>query len=377
MNRIILTVCSVLLLSGCGDGRRTETVYQDTVYSPVYASGFTIYGTGSGSVVEIRNPWQGAAGVSMQVFLSKDGAAAPENFRGEVINVPVRRAVCMSSSYVAFFDELGAASNICGVSGLGYISNENIRKRREEGSIADVGYDNSLNYELIAALKPDVVFMYGVTGANSAVSDKLGEMGISVVYIGDYVENHPLGKAEWMVLMGEFLGRRGMAEEIFSDIAGRYESVKELASAVASRPKVMLNAPWRDSWFVPGDRSYMVRLLGDAGGDYVCAGTDDDKSRPISVEAGYLAATGADFWLCPGTVTTGEDLLSQNPRFRDIPAVRSGRVYNNNARMTPDGGSDFWESGATHPHVILQDIIRILHPELLPDHELYYFHKLE
>lgn len=377
MKNILFAACAALLMTACGGGGKSTALWQDTVYSPVYASGFTIYGAQGGSVAEIRNPWQGAEDVTMQVFLARDGASAPEGFRGTVVDVPVRSAVCMSSSYVAFFDELGATSYISGVSGAGYITNANIRRRYAEGSVADVGFDNALNYELIARLAPDVVFMYGVAGANSTVSDKLNEMGISVVYMGEYVENDPLGKAEWLVLIGEFLGRRERAEEIFGGIAREYESVRQLTSVVAARPRVMLNAPWRDSWFVPGDRSYMVRLLGDAGADYAASGVDDDRSRPISLETAYLAAAGADYWFCPGGVADMAGLLSENSRFGDIPAVRNGRVYNNNARTTPDGGSDFWESGTVRPQVILRDMIRIFHPELLPDHELYYFRKME
>lgn len=377
MKKILPVICAAAMFAGCGGGTKTGTVYNDTLYSPQYASGFTIYGTDNGNVVEIRDPWQGATDVTMQIFLSLDGAVAPEGFNGAVVNVPIRSAVCMSSSYIAFFAELGCDSVVSGVSGAGYVTNENIRRRYAEGSVADVGYDNSLNYELIARIAPDVVFMYGVTGANTTVSDKLAEMGIRTVYIGDYIENNPLGKAEWMVLMGEFTGRRELAEDMFREIALEYEEVKGLASGVTIRPEVMLNAPWRDSWFVPGDRSYMVRLLDDAGASYACAGVDDDKSRPISLETAYLAAAGADFWLGPGTVTTKTELLADNPRFKDIPAVRNGRVYNNNARVTLDGGSDFWESGTVRPHVVLKDMISIFHPELLPGHELYYFRQIE
>ena len=121
----------------------------------------------------------------------------------------------------------------------------------------------------------------------------------------------------------------------------------------------------------------MVRLLEDAGGNYACRGVDSDQSRPISTETAFVAASQSDFWLSPGTVTSLAELNAMNPRFGSIPPVRNGNVYNNNARTTPEGGSDFWESGSAYPDRTLKDLIHILHPELLPDRTLYYFRHLQ
>ena len=121
----------------------------------------------------------------------------------------------------------------------------------------------------------------------------------------------------------------------------------------------------------------MVRLLRDAGAEYVCRGEDTDRSRPIGAEAAYVFASRADFWLNPGSANSLAEVAAGNPNFRQVPAFRTGRVYNNNARQTPMGGSDFWESGVAAPDVVLKDLIRIFHPELLPNHEPYYFKKLE
>lgn len=133
------------------------------------------------------------------------------------------------------------------------------------------------NFEKLVALKPDVVFLYGLTGKN-AVTDKLHELGLKTVYIGDYVENNPLGRAEWITVFGEFTGRRELARTLFDSISNEYNRAKALVSGVEKRPEVMLNAPWQDSWFVPGDRSYMVRLLEDAGGNYACRGVVRTKA---------------------------------------------------------------------------------------------------
>ncbi|MDR2936051.1 MAG: ABC transporter substrate-binding protein [Rikenellaceae bacterium] len=379
MKRLFVILLGALTLAGCGSGRADlfSLDAYDRIYTPSRAGGFDLYACGRSTILQVREPWQGARGVEMLYFLSRGGEKAPDGFPGIVVEVPLRRVICMSSTYVALLDTLGRDSCIVGVSGVQYISNPLIQSRFSRGEVRDVGYESGLNYELLTELAPDVLFIYGVQGENSLVTDKVRELGVKVVYVGDYLENSPLGKAEWLVATGEFFDRRPQAAAIYADIEKEYEEVRQLAQAAVSRPGVMLNAPWRDAWFVPGDRSYIVRLIDDAGGDYVCRGDDSDRSRPISSEEAYILASKAQFWLSPGSANSLAEVMALNPKFGNIPAVRQGHVYNNNARQTPMGGSDFWESGTVAPQMVLKDLVRILHPELLPDHELYYFKRLE
>lgn len=380
-----------VILASCG-GNNAKSISSlaqlDTLYQPAYAAKFELYEydreSGS-SILRIKNPWQGAENINKYVFLSREGQLPPPWLDADVVNVPIKSAVCMSTSYIAFIDALGCDSIITGVSGAGFISNPNVVRRFNEGKIADIGYDTGVNYELLLTLKPDVVFLYGVAGENSAVTDKMKELGMTVIFIGEYLENSPLGKAEWIVPMGEFLDKREEAQDLFADIAREYENVARIAaqavsqaaSKAVSKPKIMLNSPWRDSWFVPGDQSYMVRLINDAGGDYASKGADSDQSRPISTETAFIQASASDIWLNPGNAVSMADVAAMNPKFAQIPAVKNKKVFNNNRLVTPGGGSDFWESGTINPHIILKDMVRIIHPELLPGYEPYYFQQLK
>ena len=346
------------------------------MYIPSRAEGFALYRHGKSTILEISKPWQEAVD-TLYYFLSREGEEAPEGFPGETLILPVTRAVCMSTSHIAFLEALGKGDAVKGVSGAGYVSSPAMRDRIERGSVRDVGYEAGINNEVLVDISPDVIFLYGVSGENSIVTGKIKELGQKFIYVGDYVENDPLGRAEWMVAMGEIMDVRDKAEELFGHIAAEYESVKKLLPADGYRPKVMLNAPWRDTWFVPGDRSYMVRFINDAGGDYVCRGDDSDRSRPLSTEAAYVYAVQADYWINPGDVTSMDELTAGNPAFASIPAVTGGNVYNNNGRSNPYGGSDFWESGAVRPHMVLKDLVSILHPEALSGYGLYYFRKIE
>ena len=280
----------------------------------------------------------------------------------------------MSSSHVAMFDAIGQAKRISGVSGIDYISNPYVREHRLCGEVRDVGYDTNLNFELLAAMRPDLMLLYGVTGENTIVTGKLRELGIPYIYIGDYMEESPLGKAEWLVLAAELCDLRAAGADTLQRIARDYQALKAHPAPDAPRPKVMLNTPYRDTWVLPSSQSYMIRLIEDAGGEYVYTKNDSDTSVAVDMEEAYLLANAADFWLNVGPCNTLAELTAQNPKFSGIPVVRSRNVYNNNRRQTPAGGSDFWESGVVRPDLVLRDLRTIFSGDSVPT---CYYKRLE
>ena len=384
--------CSYILLLmaalcvGCSSGEQFDSsLFTRKLYSPQYASGFEIRATedGSATLIVCRNPWQGAKDVTQYLLIDPEGRFnTAQSHNLQRIDEPARRIVCMSSSYVAMLSAIGKSEYTVGVSGIDFISDEYVNSNRDK--VRDVGYDNNIDYETLLALASDIVLLYGVNAA-SAMEVKLQELGIPYIYIGEYVEPSPLGKAEWVVAIAEIAGCREEGEKFFSEIPTRYNHLKELAACTTSKPKVMLNTPYADSWFMPSTQSYMARLIADAAGDYLYDRDTDNTSATIDNEEAYLMAAKADCWLNVGQLRTAEELRSRYPKLADIECVKSGNVYNCTRRLSPAGGNDFWESGVIRPDIILSDLIKIFHPELLQTTsneallkpELYYYQRLE
>ncbi len=375
MKRILLFILLAGVLSGCRGKAASSAVFTRAVYTPQYASGFDILGAEGwqSTVIRVRNPWQGAKEVEMAYFIARNGEKPPRDFRGGVIRAGAERIVCMSSTYIAMLDALGQVGRVVGVSGMEYISNPHVLARRDE--IKDVGAE--INYESIVGLKPDLVLLYGVSDALAATTDKMNELGIPYMYVGDYLEESPLGKAEWMVVLSELTDCRAAGERVFGAVPERYDALKRLVSGVTRRPAVMLNTPWNDSWMMPSVNNFVVRLIRDAGGDYIYPKNTSHSSVAIGLETAYGLIREADVWLNTGRVTSLAELLAVDEKFSDAKAVREKKVYNNNLRLTPGGGNDYWESGCVRPDVVLRDLIRILHPELLEEGDLYYYRHLE
>ena len=373
MKRLFFPLAALwaLLSAACGGSGPSLSDFDKVLYAPRYASGFEIAGAeGSAStLLRVRDPWQGAEGVERQLLIRRDDEPIPAGFSGEVLRGDARRVVCMSSTHVALLDAAGAADRIVGASGVEYLSNPRIAARRD--SVGEVGYEGNVDYERLLALDPDLVLLYGVNGA-SGMEEKLAELGIPFAYVGEYLEEDPLGKAEWMVAVGETVGRRAEAERAFAPIAERYLALRErVAAAALDAPSVMLNTPYGDTWFMASTGSYVARLVADAGGSYIYTKNDTRRSLPIDLEEAALLIGAADMWINAQAASL-DDLRRRFPKFADARCVRSGQVYNADLRTNAAGGNDYWESGAVRPDRVLRDLVKIFHPELVDDAFCYY-----
>lgn len=374
MIKTLTRILLILALAATACQPKGDVTLQDftlELYKPQYASGFEIIGAEGreSSILRIHNPWQGAEDITTNLFIARNGEPTPEGFDGQVIDGNIERVICMSSSHVAMFDAIEEVERVVGVSGKYFISNEYVYAN---DNVLDVGYDSEANYELIVALDPDIVLLYGITGASS-IENKLRELQIPYAYIGEYLEEAPLGKTEWMVAIGEIVGQREKAEEIFQQIPVRYTLLKEAAAAATSaKPKVMINTPYADSWVMASTSSYVARLIADAGGDYIYRKNTSNSSMPIDLEEAAQLSANADVWINVGSLTSLSDMRRQFPKFADTPCVVKGEVYNCDKRSEPGRGNDYWESGIVNPDIVLRDLIKIFHPELIDEEFVYY-----
>jgi iron complex transport system substrate-binding protein len=382
MNRVLIFLCIFLCLTGCTLKNPERTSSDPTSSSSdslvTLAKGFDMIRQGRGYRITVRNPWQNARGVEYHYILSDSLAASRmvDEFTW-YIKTPVKRVICLSTTHIGFIDCLQQTNSIAGISGKDFVVNEKIRLEIAEEKIFDVGYDENLNYELILKLKPDVVFAYGVSVSVTNTIRKLNDLGIPVILIGEYLEQKPLAKTEWLKVFAACYGQNRLAVQVFDSTTNRYNRLAELAQKAQNKPSVLLGLPWRGNWYISGSKSYIARLISDAGGRYIFDHMDFNESRPMALEEIYENALTAEFWIDPGDARHKEDILQVDERFGDLPSFRSGQVFNNNRIVTRQGGNAFYESGVVEPDIILSDLIAILHPQLLPSHEAKYYIKLQ
>ena len=380
MKRVYGSVLVLLILTSCNRNPEVEPAIGEgggPSYAK-YASGFEVDDYGTFRLLHVFDPWQSSKGVTFSYVLSKNREFVPDSLEHlTFIKTPVSRVVALSTTHAAMIGQLGKGASIKGVSGTGFIFNSSLRKRIEEGDVKEVGYDQGLNYEAIVGLQPDVLFMYGVDGSVMATSQKLAELRVPVVFCGDYLDPHPLGKAEWIRFLSLFYDLEDHADRFFSEIDSAYNSYLSLTKPIQNRPLVLTGLPWKDTWYMAGGESFAARLIKDAGGDYLWADNHSTQAVPLDLESVYARAVKAQIWINPGAATSLYELQNFDQRFTELGVIQNKMIFNNNARLNLSGGNDYWESGTVRPDLVLADLIQVFHPDLLADHQLFYYRQLK
>lgn len=379
-NLFLIIIAALFLYSGCKNpGSATNTSGEKGIsLTNTYAKGFTIESYPGYKILSVFNPWEHAQNITYKYVLAHKDATIPDSIKKyEVITLPVKRIVSLSTTHLAFLKELNEESAICGVSAPEFIYDSTIRKQVEIGKITNVGYDQAMNIETIIGLKPDFVMAYGVGSEASGQFQRLKQLGIKVVFNAEYLERTPLGKAEWIKFVGAFFDKEDTAAMLFDKTSKDYQSLVKKAASSDEKPMILSGLPWKGVWYVPGGKSYAAKFIYDAGGDYLWKEDDDTESLPLSLEAVMERANKAAIWINPGTVFSKNEISVFDPRMKNIRCFQNDQVYNFTNRMSPGGGNDFWESGVVHPDWILKDLIAIFHPELMPNHTFVYYNKLK
>ena len=369
--------------TGCKSGAENETAATGQTaagLSGQYAEFFSVKDNG-GRIKEltVRNTWDEKGKDEKYILVPRD---CTEILSGNpnALPYPIESVVCMSSSHVAYLSALDETECIKAISGTRFIYNDKVLKLIKEEKIADIGSETSPNYERIMALKPDLVVTYVIGASDNSHIDILKKLGIKVLTIGDYLENSPLGKMEYVRLFGYLTDKTALADSLFKAKCAEYISIKTKVDESikdADPAPVLVNMPYKGAWYIPGERSYISQLVRDAGGVILGSKQGEHQSAQYGFEYIYSLALHAKIWLHPNALNTMAELERENPMFKNIVPFKTGEVYNNNLRSTPEGGSDFWETGVVEPHIILQDLASILHPEVFGTKELKYYHKLK
>jgi len=342
-----------------------------------YAQGFHIVQMGDITRLDVFNPWENARNFTYSYYLIPKSIAIPDSLTGrKIIRTPVEKVVVLSTTHIGFIKKLGLESSIIGVSGKDFVTNPIVRKGIEQGLVHDVGYDQNMNYELLLQMKPDLVMAYGIGSDVAAHLSKMNDLNIPVVINAEYLEETPLGRAEWLVFVGSFYNQTEHAQRVFNKIVMEYDSLKNLVSQTSHNPLILTGLPYKDNWWVPGGKSYMANMIADAGGDYLWKDNISRESFVVSLESAIVKATQAELWINTGQTNSIQQILESDERFKIIPSLKNKMVYNDNKQMNSTGGNEVWETGAANPQDLLHDLIHIFHPEIKSDSTFHYYQKL-
>lgn len=340
-----------------------------------YATGFTVEYFNHYKLVTV-SPYVGAE-EAVSYLLVQCGTPAPEGIEADaVIEVPVANIVTMSTSILPHLEAQGLLEALVGVDTLLYTNNEAVLGMEDLVEIGGGGSGTEINVEILLELAPDLI-MGQQFFAGDETFGPLREAGLNVVLNSDFADTTPLAAAEWGKYLALYFNTEAAANEIFATVESEYQALVDLAATVENRPTVLASSPYGDTWYVPAGDSSIAQLIADAGGDYIFADLEG-TSVPLSLEEAFAVGVDAEYWVNVNQFWAGTaDMLAADSRYGEFAAFVNGNLWNNNLRQNANGGSDYFESGFANPQLILADLIAILHPELLPEHEFVFYQVIE
>lgn len=378
---LFLALCFSILLSCKNENSKVLSSSENdttSVYPKIeikYAQGFQIQSTDTGYYVTIMNPWpESVVTYPFKLIKRQQRDFIPEPDAPVTIQIPIEKVVVTSTTHIPPLVLLEEQASLIGFPGSDYISDPKVRKLIDLGKVEELGTNQLMNVESTLLLEPDLVMGFSIDDSNPTYQ-KIEAAGIPVIYNGEWVEKHPLGKAEWIKLFGVLYGKEKQADSIFNAIEKEYLNTLELVKDI-ERTKVLSGATWKDTWYLPYGNSWQGKILEDAGADYVYKNTTGTGSLSYNIETVITEANDAQFWIAPAQYTSYSKMLEDNKSYALFEAFKNRQIYTHALTVRAKGGITYYEEASMRPDLVLKDLVQILHPDLQMDHKLYFFKAL-
>lgn len=370
----LLVVCSLWLVAiSCSQNHREEKANS---ISLKYAQGFSVKDSLDCKWVEVKYPYQGAKSGYTYLLVPSEKKIPLHGKNVQAITVPINSIVCTSTTHIPLLDYLNETNKLIGFPITDYICSKKMRERIDAGKVKDLGTDNGMNTEELFVLKPSVVMGYAMS-ADLGQLKKIKELGIPVVINAEYLEKHPLGRVEWIKFMALFFNKEKEADSVFSFIENEYLTTQSLAKKTETKPTVLSGVVYGDVWFMPGGKNNAATLLNDAGCNYLWSATESNGFLEVGFESVFSKAKDADLWIGVGSYKSFKEMEAAEKRYALFESFKTKNVFTYNLCLGAKGGNEFLELGYLRPDIILKDLVRISHPELIPQYEPHFYSKLE
>lgn len=373
--QFLFAIAFLFMLISCKKEQAASALTENVKNSIQHAKGLEIYKHDGYSVVKVTNPWPDSENGFTYILKEKNGMIPDSLQKYTQISVPVKSIVVTSTTHIPSLEMLGVENTLVGFPHTDFISSEKTRALIDAGKVRNLGQNENINTEVAIDLSPEVIVGFSIDNNNKTFNN-LEKAGMKILYNGDWTEQTPLGKAEWIKFFGALYGKDKEAETIFKKIEKDYKDAVALVKSV-KQPTAISGGMFQDVWYLPQGDSWAALFMKDANIDYLWADSKGTGSLSLSFENVLEKGQNADYWFGPGQFATMEELLDSNPHYAQFKAFQNKNVYSFTIKTGAKGGVIYYEQSANRPDLVLKDMIKITNPALLPDYQLYFFQKLK
>lgn len=357
-----------LFLAVACTGHKTPVTENGEEIVISHARGFIATRYPEYTYIQVRNPWDSSQFLQKYILVDRERDLPDPLPEGTVVRIPLEKVVAYASPHCGVLQELDVTETLTGVCESRYIDLPFVKEGVLSGKIPDLGEATAPDVERLIELHPDAVM---TSPFQNVGYGRVGKTGIPIIECADYMEHTPLGRAEWLRFHGLFHKKEKLADSLFQVTVRKYEKLKELASGAASRPTLLAERKTGPTWYVPGGASYMAALYNDAGADYLWKENKEAGSLALSFEEVLEKASEADIWLIK--YNAAQDLTYDQMAADFRLNTRFASWKNRNIFVCNTAGIPYYEEMPLHPDRLLENLVWVFHPELLPNYTPRYF----
>jgi iron complex transport system substrate-binding protein len=373
----VLLVCILFSFIGCQKNQKKDATNDANASNSIqFAKNLAIYKQEGYTIVTVKNPWPDAVKKFTYILKEKNGIVPDSLKKYNQISVPLHSIVVTSTTNIPFLEMLDVEKSLVGFPHTDYISSEKTRALIDAGSVKNVGQNEKLNIEQLIELSPELIVTFGIDNNNPSI-ENLQKSGLNVLIQADWMEQSPLGKAEWLKLYGALFGKEKEANILFDNIVNEYNNALALVADKKPTSTVLYGSMYQDQWFVAKGSSWVAQFMKDAKADYLWAALEGTGSLGLSFEKILDKAKTANFWIASGSFKSLSELEKANPHYSQFDAFANKTIYSFEGKLGATGGTVFYELSPARPDLVLKDYIKIFHPELLPDYTFTFAQKLK
>jgi iron complex transport system substrate-binding protein len=363
----------ILLFFSCENDKKNKLSYVKTaqISNIKYAKGFNIQYFKDYKKLIIKAPYLNAK----ETFEYKLTPFKSDNDL-KTIQTPINSIVVTSTTHIPILELLNIEDKLIGYPNTDYISSVKTRTLIENGSVTDLGNEENINTELLLVLKPDAVVGFSMN-SNNKMFATIEKLGIPVLLNGDWLEESPLGRAEWIKFFGVLFDREKEADSIFNTIEKNYLEAKNIALMATEKPTIISGGLFKDIWNLPAGESFEATFLKDANTHYLWKHSKGKGSLSLNIENVFEKGKNADIWISPSFYKTLDQLKKANSIYPKFKAFQHSNIYTFVNKRGEKGGVIYFELAPARPDLVLKDLIKIAHPDLLENYELTFFEQLE
>ena len=372
----ILFLLLLLSFTACKKNEKTTTASAATEKNEIeYSTNLSIYKYDGYSVVTVLNPWPDANKDFVYILKEKNTAVPDSLQKYTQITVPLQSIVVTSTTNIPFLEMLEVEKSLVGFPHTDYVSSEKTRKLIEAGIVKNVGQNERLNMEKLIDLAPEAIVTFGIDNNNPMIAN-LEKNGLKVLIQADWMEQSPLGKAEWIKLYAALFGKEKEGKILFDNIVKSYNNALQSVASQKAEKTVLYGSMYQNQWYVAKGNSWVAQFMKDAKSNYLWAATEGSGSLGLSFENILDKAKNADIWIATGSFKSAEELGNSNPHYQQFDAFKTKNVYTFESKLGATGGTIYYELAPSRPDLVLKDYIKIFHPELLPEYNFTFVQKL-